>query len=310
MLQKIKTVAGFRADEKNQTLVVNVDSKIPAFVIGDDQRLSQVITNLVDNAVKFSPEGGNISLDISLVEEVDLRCKLCIKVTDSGIGISDEQQKKLFKAFAQAEGGMNREYGGTGLGLVISKNIIELMDGEIWVESELGKGSKFIFCVYVQRSDKTRHISSESDEETFENANAQSRDIDNISGEFTGKRMLIAEDVDINREILIALLEETGLVFDGAANGKEALDMVKAAPDRYDIIFMDLQMPHMDGYEATRRIRALPEIRETDLPIVALSANVFTSDIEKSIAAGMDDHLGKPLDIDKIMDVLRKYLLK
>jgi len=135
-------------------------------------------------------------------------------------------------------------------------------------------------------------------------------DTGDAHGEFAGKKVLIAEDVEINREILMALLEDTGLSFDCAENGVEALDMVEATPDKYDIVFMDLQMPQMDGYEATRRIRALPALQGSSLPIVALSANVFTSDIEACLAAGMNDHLGKPLDIDKIFEVLRKYLSK
>ena len=297
MLKKVMTVVGFRSDEKKQKLIVNVDKDIPTFVCGDDQRLAQVITNLVDNAVKFTPKSGIINLDMYLHEENDDKCKIRVEVTDSGIGISAEQQNRLFNAFEQAESGMDREYGGTGLGLVISKNIIELMGGRIWVESDLGKGSKFIFIVEVGRSDKTVQTSPDED---------LNRD---ASGEFAGKRMLIAEDVDINREILISLLEETGLIFDCAVNGKEALDMVEAAPDIYDIVFMDLQMPQMDGYESTRQIRALPSLQGIKLPIVALSANVFTSDIENCIAAGMDDHLGKPLDIDRILEVLRKYLI-
>jgi len=297
MLQKVMTVVSFRADEKKQTLTVNVDSNIPAFIVGDDQRLAQVITNLAANAVKFTPVGGIICLDISLVEEVDLNCILRIEVADSGIGISAQQQKKLFIAFEQVESGMSREYGGTGLGLVISKKIVELMDGKIWVESELGKGSRFIFTVNVRRGDKNPPLLIVGDENPYTHSG------------FAGKRMLLAEDVEINREILMALLEDTGLLFECAENGKEALDMIEAAPDRYDIVFMDLQMPQMDGYEATQRIRALPALQGVRLPIVALSANVFISDIEKCIAAGMDDHLGKPLDLDKILEVLQKYLV-
>jgi len=300
MLKKVMAVAGFRADEKKQTLVVNIDSKIPDFVVGDDQRLAQVITNLVDNAVKFTPESGIISLDITLVEEVDEICILRIEVADSGIGMSSEQQKKLFKAFEQVKSGMSRDYGGTGLGLVISKNIVELMGGRIWVESELGKGSKFSFIVKKKRSEKKDH--------TFLTADDQNSEKGDASGEFDGKRALLAEDVEINREILMALLEDTGLIFDCAVNGKEALDMIEATPEKYDIVFMDLQMPQMDGYESTRRIRSLPSLHGSKLPIVALSANVFTSDIEKCFAAGMDDHLGKPLDFDKVLHVLRKYL--
>jgi len=304
MLKKVLTVVSFRADEKKQTLVVNVDKKIPDFLTGDDQRLSQVITNLVDNAVKFTPKSGKIHLDISLIEEVNDLCTLRIEVTDSGIGISKEQQRRLFNAFEQVESGMNREYGGTGLGLVISRNIIELMDGKIWVESETGKGSKFIFTVNLWRSDKTL----ESQKKHISEDDGQSKAPEDTQGELAGKNVLIAEDVDINREILIALLKETGLEFECAENGKEAFDMVEAAPGKYDIVFMDLQMPHMDGYEATRRIRALPEPYFKKLPIVALTANVFTSDIEECLASGMNDHIGKPLDIDRIFEVLIKYL--
>ena len=305
MLRKVITVVSFRAEEKEQTLTLNVDNKIPAFVIGDDQRLAQVITNLYSNAVKFTPKGGKICIDISLLEEIEnqdscgLVCALRFEVTDNGIGISAEQQKKLFKAFEQAESGMSREYGGTGLGLVISKNIVELMNGRIWIESELGKGSKFIFTVKLQRGDKNQGLPGESSDTAD-----QYGDSKDASGEFAGKKMLLAEDVEINREILIALLEDTGLAIDCAENGKEALDMIQAAPDKYDIVFMDLQMPQMDGFKATRQIRKFLK----GVPIVALTANVFTSDIEKCFAAGMNDHLGKPLDIDKILEVLRKYL--
>ena len=296
MLNKIMTVVGFRADEKKQKLIVNLDKKIPAYIIGDDQRLAQVITNLTDNAIKFTPENGNVNLDVFLHDEIDGTCILRIEITDSGIGISGEQQEKLFNAFEQAESGMSREYGGTGLGLVISKNIVELMNGKIWVESEVGKGSKFIFTVSVKRSNKTRR--------SLPDINI----IRDAADEFKDKRMLLAEDVDINREILISLLKDTGLIFDCAGNGKEAYDMMKAEPDKYDIIFMDLQMPQMDGYEATKRIRNLPSSKGSKIPIIALSANVFTSDIEKCKNVGMDDHLGKPLDIEKIFEVLRKYL--
>ena len=306
LLRKIMTVVSYKADEKKQILNINIDNKIPLYIIGDDQRLAQVITNLIDNAIKFTPEKGEISLDISLIEETDDLCKMRIIVADNGIGISVKQQKKLFKAFEQAESGMTREYGGTGLGLVISKKIVELMDGKIWVESELGAGAKFIFVISLQRSDRSVDLSDED----IEKADLLSDEAQIIDGEFEGKRVLIAEDVDINSEILMALLEDTGLIFDCAVNGKEAFDMVNESPDKYDIVLMDLQMPVMDGYEATKRIRALPAIQETGLPIIALSANVFTSDIEDCLAVGMDDHLGKPLDMVRILNILRKHLNK
>ena len=294
MLQKVLTIIHFRADEKQQQLTVNVDDNIPHILIGDDQRLAQVIANLLSNAVKFTPEKGEIRIDASLLSETDGNCELRIEVSDNGIGIAPEKHAKMFLAFEQAERGISRQYGGTGLGLVISKRIIELMDGTIWIESELGRGARFIFTVKAARGDGVN----------------ESLDIQNDSGgdEFRGKSLLVVEDIEINREILIALLENTGLAIDCAENGKEALEIIEKDPEKYDIVLMDLQMPEMDGLEATRRIRALPVRRRGKLPIIAMTANVFKSDVEKCLAAGMDDHLGKPLDIDRLFKMLRKYI--
>ncbi|MCL2792079.1 MAG: ATP-binding protein [Spirochaetaceae bacterium] len=303
LLQRVLTVIHFRADEKKQKLTVNVDSRIPQLIVGDDQRLAQVITNLLSNAVKFTPEGGEVHIDTSWTEEADNSCELRVDVIDSGIGISAEQQEKLFGAFEQAQSGTSREYGGTGLGLSISKRIVELMGGRIWVESELGKGAKFSFTVKSMRSKK-----DEDTEDKYSEAdNIQENDAVRPN-EFEGKRMLLAEDIEINREILIALLEDSGLIIDCAENGKEALDMIIADPEKHDIIFMDLQMPQMGGLDATKHIRALPPRQRGRLPIIAMTANVFKDDINACLAAGMDNHLGKPLDIDKITVILRKYL--
>jgi len=298
MLQKVVELIKFRADEKRQVLSINVDKNIPRFIVGDDHHLAQVITNLLSNAVKFTPEKGKISLEASLVGGTDEYCELRIEVTDTGIGISTEKQAKLFDAFEQAENGTSRQYGGTGLGLAITKRIVELMGGRIWVESEIGKGAKFTFTVKMLYSKENKNS------EEYNNGNNSMENNNN----FFGKRMLLAEDVEINREILISLLGDTGLIIDCAENGKEALNMIEAAPDKYDIVLMDVQMPKMDGLEATRQIRALPALQGAELPIIAMTANVFKDDIEKCLAAGMNDHLGKPLDIDKILDKLRIYL--
>ncbi|MDR2577467.1 MAG: response regulator [Chitinispirillales bacterium] len=295
MLQKTMTVANFRVDEKRQVMTVSIDNKIPGFIIGDDQRLTQVITNLLSNAVKFTPEGGKIHIEATLAGETAEDCELRIEVSDSGIGISPEQRDRLFLPFEQAESGTSRKFGGTGLGLVISKRIVELMGGRIWVESELGTGARFIFTVKVQRGRKEDDNASECSE--IDSAAA-------YTGAFEGKRMLLAEDIEINREIVMAFLENTGIIIDCAEDGKKALDMIEATPGRYDVVLMDVQMPRMDGLEATRRIRALPAA----LPIIAMTANVFKADIEECLAAGMDDHVGKPLDIEKVLEKLRKYL--
>jgi len=298
MIHKILTVINSRADEKQQTIIVDLDDNIPKFIYGDDQRLSQVITNLLSNAVKFTPDNGEIRLSALLCSETGNSCEVRFEVTDNGIGISSEKQGKLFDAFEQADDVTHRIYGGTGLGLAISKRIVDMMKGRIWVESELGKGASFIFTVQIERSKSTEHI-SDPDDDMIDMTH---------KGEFKGKRLLVAEDVDINREILISLLGDSGLIIDCAENGKEALDMIAADPFKYDIVFMDLQMPEMDGLEASRLIRALPVQGNRRLPIIAMTANVFKDDIDACFAAGMDDHLGKPLELDKIFEKLSKYL--
>ncbi|MCL2790741.1 MAG: ATP-binding protein [Desulfobulbus sp.] len=303
MLQNVLAFIQFRVDEKQLRLSKNVDSAIPRFLVGDSHHLAQVITNLLSNAVKFTHEGGEIRLDAALINETEGECELRIEVADNGIGISREQQEKLFSPFEQAESGISRQYGGTGLGLVISKSIVELMGGTIWIRSEIGKGARFIFTVKAKRGDKSP-TTTEGMNDGVNTDNAVG------IGEFGGRKLLVVEDVEINREILLALLEDTGLEIDCAVNGKEALMMIEATPEKYDIVFMDMQMPVMDGQEATRRIRALPESRRGRLPIIAMTANVFKSDVDACFAAGMDDHLGKPIDLDKVLEKLRKYLGK
>jgi signal transduction histidine kinase/CheY-like chemotaxis protein len=316
MLQKIVNIINFRMDEKRQKFNLNIDKNIPRYVIGDDHRLSQVIMNLLSNAVKFSPEEGEIGLDVTLTGENDGIYELRITVSDNGIGINPEQQAKLFSAFEQADSGITRKFGGTGLGLSISKHIVELMGGKIWVESEFEKGSKFIFTVKVERGKKNvasmlapginvenTRVSAEDNE----SSDAGGKGIEE-GGRFTGKRMLVAEDVEINREIIISLLEDTGIVIDCAVNGQEAVDMIAASPDKYDVILMDVQMPKMDGLEATRKIRKLTARRFEYLPIIAMTAHVFMSDIEECLLAGMDDHIGKPIDIEDVLKKLHNYL--
>ena len=434
MLQKIVTVVNFRIEEKHQKLSIHIDKAIPKTFIADDQRLAQVITNLLINAVKFTPEKGSISLNADFMGEEDGLCVVKASVSDTGIGISSEQQKRLFSSFQQAESSTTRKFGGSGLGLAISKSIVEMMGGKIWIESELDKGSTFSFIVRMKRgTDKEqdllapglnlnniRIIAVDDDPDVLEYfveimqglgltcatarngkealnlaeqngayhiyfVDCRMPDMDgiqltqelkkrypenttvvmmsafewnviaeeakqagvdkflskplfpssvadiineslgvdrkridetetNITGIFAGRRILLAEDVEINREIVQALLEPTRLEIDCAENGTEAVRKFSEGPDKYDLIFMDVQMPEMDGYEATRRIRAI----EADLgknkkegpkrvPIVAMSANVFREDINKCLDAGMDSHVGKPLDFNEVIKRLRNY---
>ena len=299
MVQKAVSFVSFRMEEKRQRFSLDIGGDVPFFFTGDDQRLTQVVTNLLSNAVKFTGEDGEIKFNVSLLEENSGICELRFEVADSGIGISPEQQKKLFQAFEQAESGITRKYGGTGLGLVISKRIIELMGGQISIESEAGKGSSFIFTVKLTRT-LEKPVLKPADEDI----SANRADNENGTPEFEGKKLLLAEDIEINREILISLLDGRGLIIDTAENGKEALEKIIAAPDSYDLVFMDMQMPEMDGLEATRSIRTL----NVDIPIIAMTANVFKDDIANCLAAGMNDHIGKPIEMDKVLEKLRKYL--
>jgi len=303
LLQKTVAVVNFRMDEKRQKLAVHIDREIPQTLVADDQRLAQVVANLLSNAVKFTPEEGSITLNASFMGEEKDVCTVQVSVTDTGIGISKEQQMRLFSSFQQAESGITRKYGGTGLGLAISKSIVEMMGGRIWVQSEPEKGSTFSFTIQARRG-TAKEITNDDPETEGQTA----KDVHEDIMVFSGCRILLAEDVEINREIIITLLEPTQLEIDCAENGIQAVRMFSEAPQKYDMIFMDIQMPEMDGYEATRRIRALDVPAAKTIPIIAMSANVFREDIEKCLEAGMNDHIGKPLDFMAVMEKLHIYL--
>ncbi|MCL2007155.1 MAG: ATP-binding protein [Treponema sp.] len=301
MVQQIIDIFKQRIEDRGQVFITNIDTNIPKMLVADDQRLKQVIINFLSNAVKFTPEEGTIEWSIKLLEKNETTASIQVNVRDTGIGISKEQEVKLFSAFEQAESNTTRKYGGTGLGLAISKSIVELMGGRIWLESEFGKGSTFSFIIPVGIATEN-DIKGKSYFDLPEDANLETSD------NFTGKYVLLAEDVEINREIFMTMLETTGIQFDCAENGAEAVRLFSKNPDKYDMIFMDVQMPEMDGYDATRLIRTLEIINATNIPIIATTANVYKEDIEKGVEAGMSDHLAKPLDFEEVFKVLRKYL--
>ena len=303
LFKHVINVINFRVDEKSQTLTVNISDDIPQTLIADGQRLAQVIINLLSNAIKFTPEGGFISLDAKLLKEENNICTIQISVTDTGIGISPQQQLLLFQSFQQAETTTTRKFGGTGLGLSISKSIVELMGGNIWVESEMGAGSNFIFTIQTERG-------SGAKENLLNNAEMSRYEKTDTQAIFAGHRILLVEDVEINREIVLALLKPTLIEIDCAENGKEAVQLFAKSPDVYGMIFMDVQMPEMDGYEATKIIRGLDTPSAKSIPIIAMTANVFREDIEKCLDAGMNGHIGKPLDLNEVFKQLRKYLIE
>ena len=305
MLNRIILLMKFSVEEKKINFKSYLDPALPHTIISDEQRLIQIITNLLSNAVKFPPPEGNIELGLCKNGE-----RLQINIKDSGIGILPEHMKNLFSPFEQAESGLNRKYGGAGLGLAIVKNIVLLLGGKITVESQPGKGSTFTVDMAL--------------EEVYD-----SRENTQDGSPLSGNRILLAEDVELNREIILSLLEETGLEIDCAENGAQAVEMFEQEPYKYSIIFMDIHMPEMDGYEATRRIRIIESKQSADsidsgaaglgsgetqkdprkqIPIIAMTANVFKEDVEKCLATGMNGHISKPIDFDEIMKYLNLYL--
>jgi signal transduction histidine kinase/ActR/RegA family two-component response regulator len=292
LLAETVNIIEFKANEKGLTLSVAVDDAIPAVLFADKQRLTQVLANLLSNAIKFTPENGNIELIIKCISKTPDEAQIYFAVRDNGIGISEDQQSRLFRSFSQAENSTARTYGGTGLGLAISQNIVLLMDSEIKVHSKLGAGSEFSFTV-------TMPIGKSSEIKAVEQSEEAAPDL-------RGRCILLAEDNEINREIVEASLETTGVSIDTAINGDEAVSLFCRNPEKYDIIFMDIVMPEKDGFEAAREIRAMPG--GDKIPIIAMTANVFKEDIENCIAAGMNDHIGKPIDFGNMFIKIRQYV--
>ena len=303
MLQKVVGTRKFTLEAKKQNLILDFDPDLPETIVSDEQRLMQVLDNLLSNAVKFTPPEGTITLTVEKIREEGSNCTLRITVSDTGIGIADEELKTIFALFEQAEGGMARKYEGTGLGLTISSSIVRLMGGEINIISERGRGSTFSFEITVEKVGK-----DELEYPSLENANAAQ------ASKFPSLSILLAEDVEINREIVLSLLEDSGLDIDCAKNGVEALEKYMASPSKYGLILMDIHMPEMDGYEATRRIRAfegelyIDENAPERVPIIAMTANVFKDDVQKCLACGMTGHLGKPIEYEALMEQLSLYL--
>jgi PAS domain S-box-containing protein len=288
-------MVNFSAGKKEQNLVVNIDDKFPPIIICDEQRFKQVIVNLLSNAIKFTPEGGNITLDSSVTDISGDVCTILTVVSDEGIGITAAEQKNLFIPFEQLDGGVSRKYGGAGLGLAICRRIVEKMDGKIWVDSEYGGGSKFSFTVRVKKGAGMRA-------EPSGKITPDGMPLSEI------RTIIVAEDVEINRVIVEEILSDTGLAIDFAENGRQAVDLYKANPYKYNLIFMDINMPEMDGYTATRLIRASGALGSAAIPIIAMTANVFQADIDKCLEAGMNDHIGKPINVNELMTKLAMYM--
>jgi len=294
MLDSVVHIAAPKANEKGIDLNINLDEQFSTLVIGDPVRCSQILSNLMSNAIKFT-EKGAVTVDIQRIENADF---IAFKVSDTGIGVTQEQQKKLFTTFSQADDSTSRKYGGTGLGLVICKHLINLMQGDIHLHSEHQKGSCFSFDLFLPISEKK--INETTIEPIIEEDNS-SRSY--ISQKLVNKKALLVEDMEINRLVAQSILEQAGLIVELAVNGLEAVNMTKVS--NYDLIVMDIQMPEMDGYEATKIIRTLPNYERT--PIIAITANAMSDDKERSLAAGMNSHLSKPIQPEQVITELESF---
>ena len=431
MLKDISNVVSIKADEKNQDFEIIIGSGLPEYFYADELRLRQVITNLISNSIKFTPENGTIRLNTKLLNMENDIATVEFTVSDTGIGISPEQQKALFQPFIQADDGITRKYGGTGLGLAICKKIIEMMDGQIYIESALGTGSSFIFNIkikvlpYIENKDvikfddmhalvvddsyETREymtqildnfgIRSETASDGFDaldkinlalkkgdryniffidwampgingiettkrirklmndhsfvimisatawnEIESEAADagiysfiakplfpstVFNTLREISGKtekksveldkagipnlegyKVLIVEDIEINREIAAALLEPTKIKIDFAINGIDAVTKYNNSKGDYDIILMDIHMPEMNGYDATTRIRSTDDPKSREISILAMTADAFKEDIDKCKSVGMNDHISKPINEDILYRKIVQYIKK
>ena len=294
MLANVESVNALSASAKGLNLQFDYPPDLPP-LYGDSMRLGQVLLNLVNNAVKFT-EQGQVKLTVEVIEQTDSDIELGFSVSDTGIGMTAEQQANLFQAFTQADTSITRNYGGTGLGLAICKQLVELMGGEIAVESTPGKGSRFHFHLRFALgcADEIAEIQTEK------------QLTPDVMQSLHGVRLLLVEDNEINQQVAEGLLARAGISIQTVHNGKQAIEAVRA--DAFDGVLMDMQMPVMDGLEATRLIRADENFR--DLPIIAMTANAMPGDRERCLQAGMNDHIAKPIDPDKLYSTLVRWIRK
>jgi len=295
VVENLNILIGGKVREKGLDYVVDLAADIPPVLVGDPLRLGQLLTNLLNNAVKFT-DHGEVRLQGRVTERAGDKLHLHFAVHDTGIGMSDQQIDRLFSAFTQADSSTTRRYGGSGLGLAICKRLIDLMGGEIHAESSPGRGSTFSFTLWLG-------IGAAKDNRAMLPSHPQQRKLAAPSADLAGMRILLAEDNEINQQIAVELLEGAGAAVTVASNGLNAVEIVLAAGERrFDVVLMDIQMPLMDGYQATARLRAEPHLR--GLPIVAMTAHAMAEERQRCIAAGMDEHLAKPIDPDTLFRTL------
>jgi len=299
VMENLSGITASKAQDKGLELLFEIDADVPAVLVGDPLRLGQVLINLVNNAIKFT-ERGKVTIAVHRIAAGD-GVLLRFEISDTGVGLSDAQCRRLFSPFTQADSSTTRRHGGTGLGLSISKRLIEMMDGQIGVESQPGVGSRFFFSArFGLQSAKSPALNQVQEQRTEPDPN----DIPDAAKSLRGAYLLLVEDNAVNREFALEILEIAGIRADIATNGVEAVEMVGRGD--YDGVLMDCQMPVMDGFEATRKIRE--DGRYAGLPIIAMTANTLTGDREKCLASGMNDHIAKPIQVDRFFSTLAQWI--
>jgi hemerythrin-like metal-binding protein/PAS domain S-box-containing protein len=284
-----------KADEQGVLLVQNIDKNTPENFVGDPLRLRQILINLTSNAIKFSHSGDTVTISVNVIKESISTIVIQFSIQDTGIGLSEEQQKKLFKSFSQADSSTTRKHGGTGLGLVISKKITQLMNGEIWVESKLGAGSTFHFTIELEKTQRKKQHHKKP---------VMSEQLNQAEKQLNHCTILLVEDNKVNQLVAKKLLAKYKMQVETAINGREALAMIEA--QNFDGVLMDCMMPVLDGYEATRLIRKQEKFKT--LPIIALTANAMKQDIEKVLQVGMNDHIAKPVNPEIMLLTMAKWI--
>ncbi|MDU9049374.1 MAG: ATP-binding protein [Candidatus Electrothrix sp. Rat3] len=298
VLNQLSDIIRTKAEDKGLALHIVQSEEVPQILRGDPLRLGQVLVNLGNNAVKFTQEG-RVDISVRFVGQKGRKTRLCFSIQDTGIGMSMKEQTRLFQSFSQLDNDVTRQYEGSGLGLAISKKLVNMMGGDIMVESEPGKGSCFYFTLDFETG--KHDVPGELSGATISTGNVPGLD----GKKLDGKKILLVEDNAFNSELATILLRRKNMVVFHAGNGKEALDFLYSKS--VDCVLMDIQMPVMDGYTACREIRHQLHLKK--LPVIAMTANVMKNDIEKSMDAGMNDHIGKPLHEDEIFSTLIKWMV-
>ncbi|MBR4514319.1 MAG: response regulator [Lachnospiraceae bacterium] len=313
LLDQINVMIGGQCREKDIAYTQELKGGPDEFYVGDDMKLKQVLINILGNSVKFTPEGGSVNFIVEKVAHYDDKTTLEFVISDTGVGMSEEYLPKLFEPFSQEDATTKTKYGSTGLGMSITKSIVEQMNGEIKVKSKKGEGTTF--TVAVTLADYKQEISAAEALEKVKAEHAKSGSFvpeqteDKEVADLTGRHVLLAEDVDVNAEIIEAILELKEITADRAENGRIAVETFAAhEAGFYDAILMDMRMPEMDGLEAARAIRAMERDDAKTIPIIALTANAFDEDVQRSLQAGLNAHLSKPIDPDSLYETLESLI--